>query len=331
MIVATVNLRITSLRRMLRKFGLPALLLGFVLLATLLSGGKFIQPDNLSVILFQSSIVGVLVIGITFVMLTGGIDLSIVGIMVLSAILMGAAGSERQQMMLLNDIVPYVGPFWALVMALIVAALLGFLNGVISIRFGIPSFIVTLAMGLMLAGVALMVTGGSPIYYPPDFYEIFGETRIFGVVAPVYAFLGLAAVSWWVLKSTRFGVSVYALGGNPHASQLSGIPVVRYQILAFTICGLIAGIAGVLFLSRTGFVAPSSGGDLLLGTIAAVVVGGVSLAGGKGTIVGAVVGVLFLSSLSNLMNILLISPHIQDAISGFFILGAITLSNRIES
>ena len=176
-----------------------------------------------------------------------------------------------------------------------------------------------------------MVTGGSPIYYPPDFYEIFGETRIFGVVAPVYAFLGLAAVSWWVLKSTRFGVSVYALGGNPHASQLSGIPVVRYQILAFTICGLIAGIAGVLFLSRTGFVAPSSGGDLLLGTIAAVVVGGVSLAGGKGTIVGAVVGVLFLSSLSNLMNILLISPHIQDAISGFFILGAITLSNRIES
>jgi len=124
-------------------------------------------------------------------------------------------------------------------------------------------------------------------------------------------------------------LALYALGGNPRAACLSGIPVVRITILMYTLCGLLGGVGGFLFLARTGSVANDSGENLLLTTIAAVVVGGVSLSGGQGSIKNAVFGILLLAGLSNLMNILLVSPHLQDALSGVIILVAIAANARL--
>jgi ribose/xylose/arabinose/galactoside ABC-type transport system permease subunit len=256
------------------------------------------------IILFQSSIVGVLALGEMLVMLAGGIDLSIAALAVLAAIIMGGAGSERQQAMSLSAALPYVGFLPAILIAGVSALLIGF---IVKLR------IATLAMALLLSGLGLLLTGGSPIYYPDPFFKNFGESKFLLLPYPVYVFFLLTIFMMFVLSRAKIGVIVYALGSNYRAARLSGLPVTWTALCVYMISGAFAAVAGFLFLARTAFVAPNSGENLLLTAIASVVVGCVSLAGGKGSIRNAFFGVLLLASLSNLMNILLISPHIQDA------------------
>ncbi|MCO5066570.1 MAG: ABC transporter permease [Rhizobiaceae bacterium] len=308
---------------------IPALLV-FIALAGLATGGRFLAPSNLTIILFQSSVLGVLALGQTLVMLVAGIDLSIAAVAILAAVVMGAGGSERQIMMNFSGILPYLGFLPSILIAIAGAALAGFINGLVVVKLRIPAFIATLAMSLALTGLAMLATGGSPVHYPDAFYERFGQTKVLGLPLPVYVFLGLSLGLGLFLSRSKFSVQLYASGGNPRAAALSGIPVARITILAYTASGLLGGIAGLLFLARTGSVAPRSGGDLLLETIAAVVIGGVSLAGGKGTVLNAFAGTLLLVGLSNLMNILLISPHLQDAVSGLIIVAAIMLNTRLD-
>jgi ribose/xylose/arabinose/galactoside ABC-type transport system permease subunit len=305
--------------------------IAFVILATIISGGRFIQPSNLSVILFQGSVIGVLALGQTLVMLVAGIDLSIVAIAILAAIVMGAGGSERQQEMnLAGGILPYIG-FWpAIALAIAGSAVLGAINGLAVVALRIPAFITTLAMSLALGGVAMLTTSGTPVHYPDPFFAAFGHTKLLGLPLTVYVFFGLAIIAGVFLARTKYGVMIYAIGGNPRAARLSGIPVERITVLIYTLSGLLGGLAGFVFLARTGSVTVASGGNLLLNTIAAVVVGGISLYGGKGSIRNAVIGTLLLAGLGNLMNILLISPHLQDAISGLIILAAIMVNVRLD-
>ena len=317
-------------RRVLAQNAIVPIFLAVLLLAGVATGGRFLQPSNLSIILFQASVIGVLALGQTLVMLVAGIDLSIVAIAILAAIVMGAGGSERQIMMNLSGLLPYLG-FWpAIAAALAGATLAGFVNGLVVVLLRIPPFIATLAMSLALAGLAMLLTGGSPVHYPDAFFARFGEARLLGLPLPVWVFLALAVALGLFLSRSALGVRIYAIGGNPRAAALSGIPVGRVTVLAYTLAGLLGGIAGFLFLARTGSVAPTSGGTLLLATIASVVVGGVSLAGGKGSVLNAVVGTLMLASLSNLMNILLISPHLQAAVGGVIIVLAIMLNARLD-
>jgi ribose/xylose/arabinose/galactoside ABC-type transport system permease subunit len=210
------------------------------------------------------------------------------------------------------------------------STLVGLVNGAMVVLLRIPSFIATLVMALVLSGVAMLLTGGAPIYNPDPCDANLGAIRLLSVPVPVYLFLLLTAIAAFVLARSKLGVVLYALGGNPRAAKLSGIRVERATLMVYALSGLLAGLAAFLFLARTGSVAPTSGENFLLGTIAAVVVGGVSLAGGKGTIRNAFVGVLFLATLSNLLNILLVSPHIQDAISGVVIIVAIALNARLD-
>jgi ribose/xylose/arabinose/galactoside ABC-type transport system permease subunit len=265
---------------------IPVFLL-FVLLAGIATGGRFLQPSNISIILFQSSVVGVLVLGQTLVMLVAGIDLSIVAVAILAAIVIGAGGSERQIMMNLSGVLPFLGFWQSIAIAIAGAALIGMINGIAVVAFRIPPFIATLAMSLALSGLAMIMTGGGPVHYPDPFYDAFGQARFLGLPLTVHVFLVLAVVLGLFLTRSSVGIEIYAIGGNSRAARLSGIPVGRITILAYTLCGLLGGIAGFLFLARTGSVAPMSGGSLLLGTIAAVVVGGVSLTGGKGSILNA--------------------------------------------
>ncbi len=318
-------------RQFAERNGILLVFIAFIAVATLVSGGRFIQPSNLSVILFQASVIGVLAIGETLVMLVAGIDLSIVTIAILAAIVMGAGGSLRQQEMnLAGGILPYVGFLPAIALAIVGSAVFGAINGLVVVKLRIPAFITTLAMSLALSGLAMLTTSGTPVHYPDPFFPNFGHTRLAGVPLTVYVFLGLSLLFGLFLTRTRIGVMIYAIGGNPRAARLSGIPVESISILVYTLSGLLGGIAGFVFLARTGSVTVASSGNLLMNTIAAVVVGGVSLYGGKGTIRNSVIGTLLLAGLGNLLNIMLISPHLQDAISGLIIVAAIVVNVRID-
>ena len=319
-----------NLRRLLTDNAILLVFVLFIVFAAIISKGRFIQPSNISVILFQCSVIGVLALGQTLVILLAGIDLSIATVAILAAIVMGAGGSEEQQMMNLSGILPYLGFLPSIIVALVGAALIGLINGVAVVTFRIPAFITTLAMSLALSGLAMLMTGGSPVHYPDPFFADFGTMKFLSLPAPVYVFALLALIAAFFLARSRLGVMLYAIGGNPRAAGLSGIPVKSVTILAYVLCSLFGGIAGFLFLARTGSVAPTSGGELLLSTIAAVVVGGVSLAGGKGSIANAVIGTLLLAGLGNLMNIMLISPHLQDAVSGLIIVLAIMMNARLD-
>ncbi len=327
----TVSAAVERRQRFVQQNGILLVFIAFVVVATFVSGGRFIQPSNLAVVLFQGSVIGVLALGQTLVMLVAGIDLSIVTIAILAAIVMGAGGSERQQEMnLAGGILPFIGFLPAIALALVGSAVFGAINGLVVVKLRIPAFITTLAMSLALSGVAMLTTSGTPVHYPDPFFTDFGRTKIAGLPLTVYVFIILAAAFGFFLARTKIGVMIYAIGGNPRAARLSGIPVEKITILIFTLSGLLGGIAGFVFLARTGSVTVASGGNLLLNTIAAVVVGGVSLYGGKGSVRNSVIGTLLLAGLGNLMNILRVSPHLQDAVSGLIILVAIMANVRLE-
>lgn len=317
-------------RRLLADHAILIILLLFIVFAAIVSKGRFIQVGNIAVILFQCSVIGVLALGQTFVMLVAGIDLSVTTVAILAAVVMGAGGSEEQQQMNLAGILPFLGLVPSIVVAIAGAALIGLINGLAVVTFRIPAFISTLAMSLALSGLAMLMTGGSPIHYPNAFFSAFGAAKLLGLPSTVYVFAILALACAFFLTRSHIGIMLYAIGGNPRAAGLAGIPVRTVTVLAYVVCSLLGGIAGFLFLARTGSVAPTSGGGLLLSTIAAVVVGGVSLSGGKGTIQNAVIGTLLLAGLGNLMNILLVSPHLQDAISGLIIVLAIMMNVRLN-
>jgi ribose/xylose/arabinose/galactoside ABC-type transport system permease subunit len=302
----------------------------FVVFAAILTNGALLRPSNVATILYQTSTVGVLAMGQALVVIAGGIDLSVVSILILTAVIMGGAGSERQAQLMLNGMLPFIGFCPALLLGFAVATLTGFVNGIIITRLQIPAFITTLATALLLGGAILLTTGGSPIYYPNPFYANFGLTSILGIQAPVYVFAAVTLICAWLLKQTAFGKKLYAIGGSERAARYSGIPVERIRLIVYTMSGLFAGIAGFIFLSRAGYISYASGGNLLLTTIAAVVVGGVSLAGGSGGAKHVLVGVLFLAVLGNFMNIVLISPHVQYAVNGAVILIAVSLYGRLR-
>ena len=210
---ALIEVAGTRLRspRFWQENGTLAVLLAFVILATLLSEGVFIRPSNLITILYQASIVGVLVLGQSLVVIAGGMDLSIVAVLILSATVMGGAGSEQQSMMMLGGL-PYIGLWPAVAAGFLTAAFFGLVNGLMVTALGIPAFIGTLATTLLVGGIILVVTGGSPIYYPDPFFTNFGNAKLFDLPAPVYVFFGLAAAVWWLLNHTSFGRKLYAVG-----------------------------------------------------------------------------------------------------------------------
>jgi ribose/xylose/arabinose/galactoside ABC-type transport system permease subunit len=305
-------------------------LLVFVIISAVVSKGVFLRPSNIITILFQTSIVGVIALGQMLVIVAGGMDLSVSALAILVAILMGGTSSLRQQALSFSGALPYLGLVPAILLGIGAALFIGFLNGFIITFTGIPPFITTLAMMLIVSGTSMILTGGAPIYYPAEFFPNFASIQLLGVPAPVYLWFGLLILVGHILHFTKIGAKAYAIGGNERAATYSGINVKLVKIVLYTLCGLMAGIGGFLFLCRIGSVTLDSGRDFVMQSIAMVVVGGVLLQGGKGSIKDALVGALILASLSNLMNIMLVNPYIQSAISGVAILLAVMANVRIN-
>jgi len=311
-------------------FGLIAILVLSAMLSPVRNGHNiFLDPNNLLNIVRFASENGIIAIGMTLVILIGGIDLSVGAVLALSAV--GAAS-----FMMRNGL----GTLPTIFLVLSLGSLCGLTNGLIITRFSIQAFIVTLAMLTIARGIASLWSGGyaiplafgdAPGVAPASFKMLFaGSFTVGGVDIPVqiFYFIGVGLIAGMFLKRTAFGRHVYAVGGNETASRLSGVNVNRVKTIVFTISGLLAGLAALLHAALVNQGSHIDGNGYELNAIAAVVIGGTSLAGGVGTIVGSMVGALILSILDNILGLRNIPSEYQMILKGVLIVAAVLLQRQ---
>ncbi|HEX8141157.1 MAG TPA: ABC transporter permease [Pyrinomonadaceae bacterium] len=280
---------------------------------------QFVSVPNLINVALSIAITGILAVGMTAVILTGGIDLSVGSVAALAGVVaaMIASGSGGSAMIL--------GSMAALGIGLVV----GLFNGVMVSQFRVPPFVTTLAMLTICRGLAFIVTGGRSIGNLPASFGFLGRERLFGMPVPVLLMLIVFAAGWFLLKHTTFGRYVYAVGGNAEAAYLAGVSIKGVTLLVYVLNGLLVGLAGLVLASRLGAGVPNAGLQYELDVIAAVVVGGTSLNGGRGSIVGTFWGAVFIGVLNNGLNLAGIDPYIQKIALGVVILLAV-LADQIN-
>lgn len=301
------------MRRRVRNNWVTIVVFVLVVAAVLLFVPAFSQPANLLNVARQSSIIGVVAIGMTFVILTGGIDLSVGSTLALSGVTMA---------MLINS---GVDSTVAILIALLIGVVAGLVNGFAVAVLKIQPFIVTLATMVSVLGISLRVTNGGPQAFDNSaaIFNFLGSGDVFGLPGPFLVFLIVAVIGVLVLRYFAFGRYLYAIGGSFEAARLSGVPTRRTLIIAYAACGLAAALAGVMTASRLGVGAPTAGSLANLDAITAVVIGGTSLMGGTGGAIGTVFGALLLAVLSNLMNLMGIGPFDQQIVKGAVIILAV--------
>lgn len=279
---------------------------------------NFIKPTNLVNLLRQVSVNALIAFGMSFVILTGGIDLSVGSVLALtSAIFAGLLGMR-------------VPPMVGVVIALLIGSFLGAINGVLITKGKMAPFIATLATMTIFRGLTLVYTDGNPITNFSDAfsYKFIGRGFILGVPWPVILMIVFFAISFIILNKTPFGRKIYAIGGNEKASFISGIKVDNIKIKIYAISGFLATMAGLILTSRLNSAQPTAGTAYELDAIAAVVLGGISMSGGKGKIAGTLVGALILGALNNGLNFLGVSSFYQQIVKGIVILIAVLIDRN---
>ncbi len=281
---------------------------------------RFLSLSNILNVLRQTSINSVIAAGMTFVILTGGIDLSVGSVLAfcgaLSAALVGAN---------LNILVVILVP-------MIAGACFGAATGTIISRGRVQPFIATLVTMTIMRGATLVFTDGRPINASEglwsEAFAWFGDGYLLGIPVPVYMMILVYAVGWYTLHQTRFGRYIYALGGNEEAARLSGLAILRLKVLVYGISGFLAASAGIILTSRLSSAQPTAGAGYELDAIAAVVLGGTSLAGGSGKILGTIIGALIIGILNNALNLMNVSSYYQMIAKGTVILIAVLLDRN---
>lgn len=294
--------------------GILAALILLIVAATFIND-RFLTVPNLLNILRQVAIVGILAIGQTYVILTKGIDLSVGAMLGLSVVLF--AGLVDSQ-----------GLAVAIPLGLLAGMAAGLVNGLGVAFAGIPAFIMTLGMLSFARGLAFIYTGGTPIPIISETYYYLGNGYIFGLPIPAIILIVTLIVSGLVLKLTPFGRCVYAIGSNEDAARLSGVPVRRYLTSVYVVSGLCAAIAGLVYSSQLSVGTPIAGQAYELDAIAAVVVGGTSLFGGRGSVFGTFVGTLIIGVLANILNLSGVDPFVQQLFKGALIVIAVFIMSR---
>ncbi|WP_286765960.1 MULTISPECIES: ABC transporter permease [Rhodopirellula] len=303
--------------------------LAVMLIAMSLLSDSFFTPENGLNILRQISVNLSLSIGMTLIILTGGIDLSVGAILALSGAV--AAG------LLKNGIV--IEPLGvklqftvigSIVSGLLVGSAAGLFNGVAVTRFKLPPFVATLGMFSIARGLTMLWTGGFPVTGLGSSFGYIGTGVLLGIPVPVWITGGLVGVFVALTRTTRFGRHVYAVGGNERASLLTGLPVDRIKIAVYTLGGLLAGVAGLIVTARLDSAQPNAGLGYELDSIAAVVIGGTSLSGGRGSVMGTVLGCLIIGVLNNGLFLLNVSPFWQQVVKGFVILAAVAVDRMSQ-
>jgi ribose/xylose/arabinose/galactoside ABC-type transport system permease subunit len=283
---------------------------------------RFLTTINLINILDQVSVLGLTTIGLTFVVLIGRLDLSLEGIVgfapMLAAVMMAPAAAGGFGIEL---------PGWlGLIVAIGTAGLIGWFNGFLVIKVGLNPFISTLGLLVLLRGGILIISSGRSIYSPGEALTYLGSANIYGLPASVIVFLAVAIVVGVVFQYHRYGRALYAVGGNEEAARAAGINVDRVIWSAFIFAGLLAGLAGILMTGRLDSAVTTQGQGIIFSAFAAAVIGGVSLGGGKGTIIGVVSGVLLIGVINNLLTLANVPSFYVQASTGAVIVVAAILT-----
>lgn len=282
----------------------------------------FLNPSNLLNILKNMSYVLIAGLGMTFIITLAGLDLSVGSVAAVVAV--GFA------MLVRGGLMPAIP---ALLIMMVVAMFLGFLNGVVSVKGKIEPFLVTLATMNIYRGLALTITKGKPVpIVIPHFADIFGNGRLFGVIpSPVIISLFFLLISWFLFSHTKFGFYVRSIGGNQEASRVAGIDISKVKIAAYTMSGFFAFISGIILAALMNSGLPDTGKDLALDSISGVILGGTAIAGGVGTIWGTLGGCLIMASLNNGMSLLGAQYHVQILVKGLVIIFAVLMDNAFKS
>ncbi|MFF2481451.1 ABC transporter permease [Paenibacillus sp. NPDC058071] len=288
-----------------------------VVIASILSE-YFLTVTNITNILRQVSIVGILSLGMTFVIILGGIDLSVGSVLALSGTVVMASQVTY------STSIPV-----SIILGLLCGLLIGLINGLMVTYGKITAFIATLAMMTIARSLALFYADAGAISGMNSTYAKIGNEYLFGIPIPVIIFVVMVLLAYIVLEKTVYGRHLYAVGGNMQAARLSAISVFRVTIIAYMICGFTAAVGSIIETSRLNSISTSTSGNMYeLDAIAAVIIGGASLAGGRGRILGTLFGVLILGVLSNTMNLLNISSYLQGVVKGIIIIAAVLLQKR---
>ena len=278
----------------------------------------FFSASNFINVLRQVSIVGIMAVGMTFVILTGGVDLSVGGVT-------ACVGVICAKLM--------VGgwhPVLAILVALAFAGLVGAVNAFFSHEFKLNAMIVTLATLQILKGISYIVTGAIPVYGFTEKFKVIGQGHVGAIPIPIIIMLALYVIAYIVLKYTKFGQSIYGIGGNEEAVRLTGINSRRAKYSAYILCSVVSGIAGIVLLSRANTAQPSAGFGYEMDVIAGAVLGGISMSGGEGKITGVFAGVLVMAILSNGMLMMDVSEYWQWVTKGIVMLVAITYDRVLK-
>lgn len=286
-----------------------------------LASKSFLTLGNILSVGRQMSFTGIAAIGMTLVMLTGGIDISVGSMLAMAGVLCAKLSAD-------------VGlPLWiAVVITLLIGALFGLINGAAVTRLHIPALIATLATQTILKGIAYLLTNAVPVKNLSATYKFLGQRYIFGVIpVPLIITVALYVLAWWYLDKTYLGRRVYLSGGNEEAARLSGINTKWTITGTYVFSGVFAAIAGVLMAARLGSGQPSVGSGFEMDVITATVLGGISVNGGKGKVVNVFVGACIMGVLANGMTMLNINQYLQWIINGLVLLFAVTMSNLRKS
>jgi len=305
-------------RELFARFGLVLALIALVLILSTLSE-RFLTTSNVINVLRQISINAIIAFGMTVIIIGRGIDLSVGSLLALT----GVVGAY-----LAVNVMPAGA---AIAVVLLLGTLLGTFNGIFVAFVGIAPFIVTLAGLTIFRGMALAFTDGRPISGLPPFFMTLGYGTLWGLPVPIWIMLGFLIITHIILRFTALGRMIYAIGGNEEAARLSGIPVRRVLLFTYAFSGLAAALASMVLTGRLNSAQPSAGVMFELDAIAAVVVGGTSLFGGRGGVFGTLVGALIIGVINNGMNLLNVPSFYQQIVKGGVILAALVIERLVST
>ncbi|MCB0155447.1 MAG: ABC transporter permease [Anaerolineae bacterium] len=311
--------RAERLKKMLRESAIYLILAALIVVASLASP-VFLRGRNITNLLKQASLLGVVSVGQTFVILIGGIDLSVASVMALMSVLAANLMGGQDGLVL-----PVV------LLCLGIATTIGLINGLMVTKLKIPAFIATLGTILIVQGIRFVYTGGAPKGSIPEALRFWGRGEVAGIPTALILWVIIIIATVLLLRQTTFGRQLYAVGGNPATSHLSGVSVNTIIVSAYMLCSFLAGVAGLMLTGYIGLADNWLGRGYELDSIAAVVVGGTLLEGGRGGVLGTVAGVLIMVILFNLVLLLNLDEETQRIIKGLVIIGALALYARLQN
>ncbi|MCP1103492.1 ribose/xylose/arabinose/galactoside ABC-type transport system permease subunit [Aequitasia blattaphilus] len=299
------------------KYGILIAFLMLFAVMGILRPSTFLTVGNQLNILRQVSINGIMAIGMTFVIITGGTDLSVGSMLAFASIVACSFAHPNEYLV-----------FVPIIVALLIGALLGLFNGIVIAKGKVAPFIATLGTMTIARGMTQLFNGGRPINDLSTQFNFIGGGSVIGIPVPVIVFCVIVLLGWFLLNKTRFGRYVYAIGGNETTAKVSGIRVNSIYIMVYTLMGVLSALSGIVLSARVETATVIAGTGYELDAIAAVIIGGTSTSGGRGTIIGTIIGVLTMGVLSNGLDLLGVSSYYQQIVKGFIIIGAVLLDKK---